>query len=103
MVNAHTTTQHSTTSKKDDDNKSTSTTTKDSTSTTSKEVKEEILTTPEHSFKEIETQLNIGNNRDQILDYIVDALGGLTGRSLSEQQIKSLKNTVNKNLLNKLD
>lgn len=94
MVNSTThTTTHSTT-KKEDDNK---TTTKD------KEVKEEIATTPEHTFKEIHNALNTANNRDQILDYIVDALGGLQSNSLSDQQKNKLKETVNKNLLNKLD
>lgn len=97
MVNSTThTTTHSSTTKKEDDNK-TNTTTKD------KEVKESIATTPEHTFKEINNALNTGNTRDQILDYIVDGLGGLQSNSLSDQQKNKLKETVNKNLLNKLD
>ena len=62
-----------------------------------------VKTSPEHSYKEIHIALNKGNNREQVLDYITDALTGLTGMAPSEQQKKSLKETVNKNLLNKLD
>ena len=98
MVNSSTThsTSHTTShTKKDDDD--------DNKTSKSKEVKEEIATTPEHTFKEIEGALRTGNNRDQILDYIVDALGGLQSNSLSDIQKTKLKETVNKNLLNKLD
>jgi hypothetical protein len=90
MVNAHSTTTHS--KKTDDDDKA-----------TSKEIKEEIVTTPEHSFKEIKRMLNNPEVKANLLDNIANTLIGPTGNSPSEQQYKALKDKINKELLNKLD